>query len=472
MNMQYRVGFIVDHPKRDLGGVIQVAHALSKQGVETCLIPLYDQGVDVPLLRLDALVINYARPINLDLVAGYVLQGIRVYVLDTEGGILSEEGANSIQGLADYIKGSPYTKLLSGYFFWGAILRDAFATKGIFDPEYLYLTGCPRFDIASLRWRDTLNYREDNYILVNANFPLVNPMFSRDVAEEGCILVRAGWDRDYVDKMIEDQREIQRGFLETVSQLAATFPERQFLVRPHPFEGVDIYKRRFSQFQNIKIDASGSVLNVLKNCACLLHLNCGTSIEAVMLDRLPISMEYLNTQHMAGHSTLPSQISLRAKSFDELVKLLENLPKAIEGFDFSGVYQSHIYGFFYKNDGAAGDRVAGHLLRRLSKTSYMNLWARLKWSLNSSRARGRPLQYLQALLANTIGSYAVGCLRSNLQATRQEKKIDIREVKHLFRSISEHDGISSPEIFRARHPILGTPLSSLIVHPKPLMINE
>lgn len=465
MNTSYRVGFIVDHPKRDLGGVIQVAHALSKQGVETCLVPLYDQGVDVPLLELDALIINYARPINLDLVAGYVLQGIRVYVLDTEGGILSEEGANSVKGLTDYIKGSPYAKLLSGYFFWGEILRDAFAADGVLDPEHMHLTGCPRFDVASLRWRDTLDYCEKNYILVNANFPLVNPMFAKDVAEEGRILVGGGWDRDYVDKMIEDQREIQHGFLETVSQLAATFPERQFLVRPHPFEGIDIYNRWFAQFQNIKIDASGSVLNVIKNCACLLHLNCGTSIEAVMLDRLPISMEFLNTQHMAGHSTLPSQISLRAKSFEELVKLLENLPKAIESFDFSDVYQSYIYGFFYKNDGAASDRVTSHLLSRFSKSFNMGLWARLRWSLNSSRAKSRAPQYFQAFLANTIGSYAVGCLRSKLHVSRQEKKIDIHAVKRLVRSISEHDGISSPQIFRARHPIFGTPLSSLIVRP-------
>lgn len=461
-----RVGLVVDHPKRDLGGAVRIAYALACRGAETCLIPLYDQGVDVPLLDLDVLVVNYARPINLDLVSGYVRQGIPVFVLDTEGGVLSQEGANSIRGLTDYIGQSEYKQLLSGYLFWGSFLREAFLAAGILDAQRLHVTGCPRFDVASPRWRGTLQHPADGYVLVNANFPLVNPVFAKDTAAESKVLVGSGWKEDYVNKMVEDQRRILEGFLDTVYALAQRFPARRFLVRPHPFEGEAIYRSRFAGLANVTVDGSGNVLNVIRHCACLLHLNCGTSIEAVMLERLPVSMEFLNTEHMANHSTLPSRISMKAESFDRLVDILERLPEAIDAFDFDGTYRSHIHGFFHENDGAAGDRVADRLLAAVpARSERPGLLGRLAWSLNSSRASSRKGQRLQALVANAIGTRAAAWLRGRVQVARQGKALEVDVVRNLVRSLAHHERQPEPQVAHARHPLLPFTLSSIVIRP-------
>lgn len=37
-----KVGFVVDHPKRDLPGGVMVAYAMPQRGLDTSLIPLYD----------------------------------------------------------------------------------------------------------------------------------------------------------------------------------------------------------------------------------------------------------------------------------------------------------------------------------------------------------------------------------------------------------------------------------------------
>lgn len=460
-----RVGLVVDHPKRDLAGAVRAAYALAARGAQTCLIPLYDQGVDVPLLDLDVLVVNYARPVNLDLVSGYVRQGIPVFVLDTEGGVLSQEGANSVRGLVDYIRQSPYARLLSGYLFWGSVLRDAFLAAGILDEGRLHVTGCPRFDVASPRWRDTLRYPEAGYILVNANFPLVNPVFAKDAAAETRVLVGSGWEQGYVDRMVEDQRRILDGFLDTVQRLAQRFPARRFLVRPHPFEGEAIYRSRFAGLGNVTVDGSGSVLDVIRHCDGLLHLNCGTSIEAVMLERLPISMEFLNTEHMANHSTLPSRISMKAESFDHLVQVLDRLAEASRAFDFDGVYRSHIHGFFHENDGAAGDRVAERLLAAPARSRRPSLPERLAWSLNSSRTASRAGQRLQAVAANILGTRAAAWLRSRVQAARRAKALEVGVVRRLARSLAHHEGAAEPLVACARHPVSGLPLSSILVRP-------
>jgi surface carbohydrate biosynthesis protein len=460
-----RVGLVVDHPKRDLGGAVRIAHALASRGAETCLIPLYDQGLDVPLLDLDVLVVNYARPVNLELVTGYVEQGIPVFVLDTEGGVLSQEGANSIRGLTEYIAHSPYARLLSGYLFWGSLLRDAFADAGILGTGGLHLTGCPRFDVASPRWRDTLDYPADGYILVNANFPLVNPAFAKDAGEETKVLVGSGWKQDYVSRMVEDQKKILAGFLDTVHRLAARFPQKRFLVRSHPFEGDAIYRNRFADVDNVTVDGSGNVLNVIRHCACLLHLNCGTSIEAVMLERLPVSMEFLNTEHMANHSTLPSRISMKAASFEQLVDILEDLPAACARFDFDAAYRGHIHGFFHENDGAAGDRLAQVLLAAPPRSRRPGLPRRIAWSLNSSRATSRLGQRLQAATANLMGTRTAAWLRSRVQVARQGKALDADVVRKLAQSFAQHEQRPQPSVAHARHPVSGLPLSSILVRP-------
>lgn len=458
-----RVGFVVDHPKRDLGGAVRVAYALACRGAETYLIPLYDQGVDVPLLDLDVLVVNYARPVNLKLVSGYVRQGIPVFVLDTEGGVLSQEGANSIRGLTEYIAQSDYSQLLSGYLFWGNFLREAFLAAGILDEKRLHLTGCPRFDVASPRWSGTLQYPTEGYILVNANFPLVNPGFAKDTVAESKVLVGSGWTEDYVNKMVEEQRRILEGFLNTVFALAQRLSARRFLVRPHPFEGEAIYQSRFAGLTNVAVDGSGNVLNMIRHSMCLLHLNCTTAIEAVMLERLPVSMEFLNTEHMANHSTLPSRISMKAQSFEYLAEILEGLPNANYGFDFDGTYRTHIKGFFHENDGAAGDRVADKLLALPARRDRPGLLGRVAWSLKSSREVSRKRQRIQALLANAIGSRAAAWLRGRIQLSRQGKALKVNLVRDLVRSLALHERNHVPVVVHARHPLLPFTLSSIMI---------
>ena len=103
-----RVGLIVDHPKRDLEGSVLIAHELAKRGVEAVIVPMYEQGLDVPRLGLDAIVANYARPGNRTLLERYAEAGIKVFVLDTEGGVLAESGGNSPESMARAIRDGGY----------------------------------------------------------------------------------------------------------------------------------------------------------------------------------------------------------------------------------------------------------------------------------------------------------------------------------------------------------------------------
>lgn len=460
-----KVGFIIDHPKRDLPSGVMVAHALAKRGIATVLIPLYEQAVDVPLLGLDALVINYTRQANLELVRGYHAMGLPVWVLDTEGGVLADDGANSPHRMAAYVRDSGYGALLAGYFFWGPVLHSAFVEGSGLDSDRLHITGCPRFDYAAPRWRDVLTFDRARYVLVNANFPLVNSLFSSSPEEEKKALIASGWQAEYVDQIIADSRLILANYIATVRALAMRCPGQSFIVRPHPFENADRYRSEFSEQANITVDGSGSVLNVIHNSVGVIHLNCGTSIEAVLLEKTPLSMEFLNTPHMASHSSLPSRVSQPVASLDELTHQVSRLCDGAGEFNFADRHARIIEPWFYLNDGCAADRIADVLLADLNKPGKIANRSSIRTSLESSRQCSSWGQRLQALVANVVGSHFSSRLRTFFEPVRREKRLDAALISRSLAALAAHEGIAAPKVAAAKHPLTQLCLSSVRIMP-------
>ena len=247
--------------------------------------------------------------------------------------------------------------------------------------------------------------------------------------------------------------------------LAIRCPAQSFIVRPHPFENVDRYRSEFSEQANITVDGSGSVLNVIHNSVGVIHLNCGTSIEAVLLGKTPLSMEFLNTPHMASHSSLPSRVSQPVASLDELTHEVSRLGEGASEFDFSDRHARIIEPWFYLNDGCAADRIANVLLASLQKQEKIANRPSIRTSLRSSRRRSCWGQRLQALLANIFGSYFSSRLRTLFQPVRREKRLDPGIVASKLAALAKHDGVSAPHVAAALHPLTRLRLSSVQITP-------
>ncbi|WP_456620916.1 MULTISPECIES: surface carbohydrate biosynthesis protein [unclassified Bradyrhizobium] len=459
-----RIGLVVDHPKRDLPGAVMLGYQLARRGVSVMLVPMYEQAVDVPRLGLDALVANYARPVNLDLMRSFAKAGLALYVLDTEGGVLAEKGGNSPPAMAAHIKGSGYAEILAGYFFWGNRLHDAFLAEGTMKPEQLHLTGCPRFDFAAPRWRALLDGEPRGYLLVNANFPLVNSRFTGKPGGEREAMVRAGWDGAYVDRFIADLKQVFANYLAEIDRLAAARPDRSILVRPHPFESEDVYRNALARHANVLVDGTGSVLDRIRNAAAVVHLNCGTAVESVLLGKLPLQLEYLNTPTTAGHAALPARVSRSVTSFDELLGAIDHIDSETETFDFAGVHAADIEAFFHLNDGQAADRVADVLTRaRGTPRPYVSLLATVK----GTRDKPSVGQIVKGAASAVLGSAVTERLRSQVNPARRDKRIEPSFVKILLQRIAAHDR-ASPSQFTARRAhcaTTGLPLASIAIEP-------
>ena len=428
---------------------------------------MYEQGVDVPRLGLDTLVVNYARDANLDLMRSFAKAGLALHVLDTEGGVLAEKGGNSPPAMAAYVRNSGYADILSGYFFWGGRLHAAFNDNRTMPSDRLHLTGCPRFDFAAPRWRTLLDGKRRGYLLVNANFPLVNSRFSSKPGAEREAMIRAGWDGPYVDRFIADLRQVFANYLVEIARLAAARPDRAILVRPHPFESEEVYRTALAQHANVVVDGTGSVLDMIQNAAAVVHLNCGTAVEAVLLEKLPVQLEYLNTPATSGHALLPARVSRAVNSFDELLAVVDRLDEETRTFDFAGVHSANIEAFFYRNDGAAAERVADIVLRGNDRRQP---FVSLAGALRGSRPNPSLGQIAKGAASLAFGSAATEKFRTWFSPARRDKRIEPADVGSLLRRIAVHDQ-RDPALFtatRARCAATGLPLASIVVEQRPV----
>ena len=352
-----KVGLIIDNPIRDLPGALLLTKELFLFKIDVYLIPMYSQGFDVPLLGLDIILMNYIRTNNYDLIKKYKSIGCKVFVLDTEGGIISENGADSIIEWPKQLISDGMNQYIDGYFFWGPLLLDSFKKTGCLNSGNIFLTGNPRFDFCNERYSH--QFKSTNpYILINTNFSSIIPKYSTSREEEYLAFKTAGWQDDYIKTLFIENEIAFEKFLNVIVLLLEKFPNRRFKIRPHPFESEKYYKDKFARFTNCVILQDENIFSAIYNAECVIHLNCGTSVESIMFKKIPIQLNFLNNKFLNSHTPLPSKISITVNSEEELINTLHNLGANYQTFNFDEVYNNYIFPFFFKNDGNASARIA------------------------------------------------------------------------------------------------------------------
>lgn len=459
-----KIGLVIDNPKRELYGHLLVTEELVSAGHEVYIIPMYQQGLDIPLLGLDAVLMNYVRPNNRELLAAYRELGVQVVVLDTEGGVLSEQGANAPDKWANSLRENGLMELVDDYLFWGQNVHAAFQRYSGKDPSRLHLTGNPRFDLCADRWRPFLQYPRKDYILVNTNFSAINPLLNSDRSELET-LVDAGWQRSYVSSLFDHLRAVFEKYLETLVWLVQRNPHTAFVIRPHPFERHARYHEIFDSYKNVAIDASGNVLNVIAHARCVLHLNCGTATEACLMGKLPISMDFLNTDLLLRHTPLPSRISLGIRNREELDNLIKNPEPFIRRYDSASVYEKYIEPWFYKRDGMAYTRVARVILEACQrKTKRKVLKPHYGMAVRGCFSKPRLLQRVQGATACVMGSRAAAKFREWASPGRLTKSIHIDEIYNDLERLTFLKGKTYPfSVSHQRHPFHGAKMASVHV---------
>ena len=275
----------------------------------------------------------------------------------------------------------------------------ALVARKVVGHNALRVTGCPRYDFCAPPWRDALPKPaiRDGFVLVNTNFPTVNPRFSGGSEDEVRTMVSAGFDPAFAQAYIRDARAAQAGIIDLLRDLVDQFPSVGFVLRPHPFESAAPYQALAATKANLEVRQEGTSIEWLNACKVLLHLNCSTAVEAAMLGKTAISPGWLDTPTLNVEG--PHRVSLHATSPADLVA---QLAASIETTTTS-VHES-IEPLYYRIDGQVSQRVAQAILETLNRPRREAALPQLPLRFRFIMAVRRLLGYRAAKLIQELGA--------------------------------------------------------------------
>ena len=210
---------------------------------------------------------------------------------------------------------------------WGKkdeeIIKSAFKTK-----INTSVVGSLRIDLLHSNLRKIffkkINYDHHDFVLINGSFGAVNHINGNDYYLNE--LKTRGWmdnlnDREFHNQRIEYKKKIFEKNIELATYLAKS--GQKVVIRPHPSENMDIWKKRTENYRNnIDVIRSGNLTSWMMASKIIIHSGSTSAIEGFLLGKKVISYRpYINEKFETG---LPHSISICFKNKHEIINYIKN----------------------------------------------------------------------------------------------------------------------------------------------------
>jgi surface carbohydrate biosynthesis protein len=193
--------------------------------------------------------------------------------------------------------------------------------RGHFNEGKVVVSGHPRFDLLKQSFhglyeneRKAIGDRFKKYILINTNMGFGNNIW-------GDSFVRENYEARIknINSIIDfDKIKIKR-YISFIKKLSPLYNDN-IILRPHPEENKDTYISTFKEFKNVKVIFEGSVIPWILEAEVMIHPDCTTGIESLMLGKKAISFLPGYKDDRATH--LPVILSHQCNNEDELINLI------------------------------------------------------------------------------------------------------------------------------------------------------
>ena len=368
------VALIVDHPQRDLAGLVLTAFELCQYGVTCHLVPLNLQYNELFALAPEFVVLNYVRRGTEGLARDLAAAGISFGLLDTEG-IVWAEYKDYTELLWEDSRLRAGVRCLC---MWGENLAKHLAQDGLFPAERLHVTGCPRFDLYAPQWRSVIAEAVESEgspsprVLLNTQYSMTNPRFSTVDEHVRHFRLVLGWSDAEIEHRMTIEREAVVQTVTLVRNLALDFPGARLIVRPHPHESPRPYEEALGHLRNVKFSLSGSVQPEIFRAAIVIQRNCTTAVEAGLAGVPALSPEWIPSWF---RMELADRVSIPAQSYAEMHSYVSG---ALAGNDLrtperTAELRAVVREWFCANDGEAHKRVAAVLRDQINEVPGPNL---------------------------------------------------------------------------------------------------
>jgi len=330
-------------------------------------------------------------------------------------------------------------------FGWGR--HDTATLKELF-PELadkFVATGSPRVDF----WRDDLHSYYDSgpvsekakslkpFILISSNFSaFLNQNRFFDVIarlrDANYFDRNLEWEQHQYDNYAYQSRLIYE-FIKLIRRLSIQYPSINILVRPHPVESSEGWKKILGTMPNVTVFKEGAIGHWLKECELLIHNGCTTAIEATAFGKPRIAFRPIPD---SIEREIPNNISFQAFSVDEVFGFIDTILENSEAPDEgkTGEVKNKVLTERFANiEGAlAADRM-------------VNEWEKFKPHFANSQASADELikrknSYYAAKksISKNLKKMVAGMLRKRNDDQNKSKKVKLDNY-HKFPSFTDEE---------------------------------
>lgn len=355
---------------RELESKVLLALAAAEKGFEVVigskdevLQPAVDGKVEPGIVHMKSVTPSDSM---LNMLSKLRDNGCLVTALDEEGGIIDEDFTTF--GRLRFSDES--LNLIDSMFCWGQFDQDSLQNMFPGNADKFVATGSPRVDL----WKPEFNkfhlskesglteiYRE--YVLLSSNFGTI--LNENRIPNMIARMREAGYfDRDPERENHEFQNAAYQTqliweFVKLFRTLSQTFPDLNFVIRPHPVESIDSWKMLIGDYPNIHILRQGSITPWVLNSVCVMHNGCTTGLEAAFFGKQVLAYRPIPSPI---ERVVPNNVSFQAFTTEDVVSRLKYLLEHKDEAAFSDSQVTSILKTRFENygDGYAFDGIVDH----------------------------------------------------------------------------------------------------------------
>ncbi len=333
-----RIQLLCDHKWRDLPNLASLKVYLSHVGHTVLISTTKDAQALIKIFRPHIVVLNHLfSEANRNLARVLKLYGIGVVVLPTEG-VSHPEFSSIVHGaFSDYRNAD---LILA----WGEPVAQGIRERWGFSERRVPVLGCNRTDFYHAHYAKMIESRAAfcSAYNLNPNKPIVTWATQYGCAhltEDSQSTNLRQWLREIEDVGVKDTYErlgisaldvpklnslAREAAAKAFFMLAKALPEVQFLIKPHPIEEQNYYRRWIEQSKstNIRFCPRTYIWNVLNSSDIELHRHCTTAVEAWLWSKPTIEMQFREQPELAWPDREAG--SETASSEDQLIAVVRN----------------------------------------------------------------------------------------------------------------------------------------------------
>jgi len=254
---------------------------------------------------------------------------------------------------------------MSHLFAWGEDNADLWRRyPGMPADLPIHVTGNPRSDLLRPELRpfyddEAAAIRDEHgrFILVNTNFNHVNAFYARQNLFVETIpgmpprfgKAGVGMTMEFAEALRDQKQALFEAFQAMIPALDRAFPDYTIIVRPHPTESPEPYKKLAAGCERVRVTNQGNVVAWLMAATALVHNGCTTGVEAYSM-RVP-AISYrprIDDRVDQGFYSLPHGVSHQCFDLEALVGMLNEVVAgrlgAADGPERKALFDRHMTG--------------------------------------------------------------------------------------------------------------------------------